>query len=310
MTNPTIQKFFCDLFIYRTGENLAFELRPGQLVTPPMNEEEAVRIGLILREILPSSDVVIYPSRQFFGQFRVVFLNPEQVFKTEHIQKFFSDMYAYKTGDNLVFEARSSTQFVSLPMDEEKANNIKLTLEEMIPSAEFEVQRSSIYPKKFRLIFFNSDKVYNDLVKMMAQRLNKIHPLATDELQRCCTSWYVSEQSIEYRVDISTEHTPAFNRDCIEKNQTQLNIIAGYNKKLEELYPGLNIIKKLDDKGGCIYRVESFNYDNFNSISKIPSLRALGLSFFRENPQCLTTENLQKLPGDIVLDMNLPVLGF
>lgn len=231
------------------------------------------------------------------------------------MMNFIQDLYLDRTGQSVQFECRMKdhqlNQIVSSLMNEEEAQKLCDSLKGILPpGANVKVCESHQEEGKFRAVIFNPKEILSVYVNRMAELLNKHHPFPMDILQPCLQKDYVWEvfhgESIAYKSEVS------FGYISLEDSgeQIQKDALYGYNQLLTSTYPGFKI-GSISHKHGDEFHLDTFTYSDFKNLmakNQVPSLRDIGIKFFRDHPQYYTDRVFTALPKDITDDMNdIPV---
>jgi hypothetical protein len=204
-----------------------------------------------------------------------------------NIKLFFQTLYNKHTGSNLNFEHRILNhsngapvlQIVSPSLSENEAQQVVNNLKKHLPSSAYVTIAPSLkVPGQFRAIIFNPEYVFNAFVENVAKNLNKFHSIPGRH------SWNsIDNIFIGYRTKVFSPYQPNFTEDLEEKIQNSIHEMTQYNAYLKELYPGLEIkITHFNKNRDSLVSINSFTYEDYYSMMR-PSLRALGISFFKSN---------------------------
>ncbi|HDO9806882.1 TPA: type IV secretion protein Dot [Legionella pneumophila] len=216
---------------------------------------------------------------------------------------FIHDLYEDRTGKSVKFESNRRDLIVSPLMSKDDAQELFKSLKQILPEkARLKVRESKQEPGQFRVVLFDPEKVFSFYAKRVAELLNRFRPLPISSSEEKYYKWEYNPSSklIEYRVtfsvlDLDTEEKV---KDTEEKGK-ELKVADQYNKKLQSIYPGLTILGSNSEDGGDDRFFLALNYSNYKAMNSPPSLRDIGIEFFRKHPERYTTEVAKKIPGDM-----------
>ncbi len=213
---------------------------------------------------------------------------------------FIHDLYKDRTEKSVKFESKGRV-IVSPLMSKEDARELFKSLKEILPEeARLKVRESKQEPDQFRVVLFNPENVFSFYAKRAAELLNRFRPFPIFSSEDKYYKWEYNPASrlIEYRVTFSILDTEEKIPDP-GKDVKELKVIDQYNKKLQSTYPGITILGNNSEDGGDDSFFLALNYSNYKAINSPPSLRDIGIEFFRKHPENFTTEVSKKIPGDM-----------
>lgn len=239
--------------------------------------------------------------------------------KANKLKNFIQDLYLDQTGQSVQFESRTKNsqlnQIVSSLMSEEEAMRVRDSLKRILPPcANVKVCESHQVEGQFRAVIFNPKEILSVYAQRMAGLLNKHHPFPMEIFQPCLQEDYVwtvldgESMTIGYKAEVSFGYVSLDSEDSSE--QIQKDALYGYNQLLTSTYPGFKI-GSISHRHGDEFHLDTFTYSNFKDLmakNQVPSLRDIGIKFFRDNPQYYTDKVFTALPKDITEDMkDIPV---
>ncbi|AMP90131.1 hypothetical protein [Legionella pneumophila] len=221
----------------------------------------------------------------------------------KELMAFIHDLYEDRTGKSVKFESKRRDLIVSPLMSKDDAQALFKSLKQILPEeARLKVRESKQEPGQFRVVLFNSEKIFSFYAKRAAELLNRFRPLPISTSEEKYYKWEYNPSSklIEYRVTFSVldldKKEKATDTDEIAK---ELKVADQYNKKLQLTYPGLTILGCNSDDGGDDRFFLALNYSHYKAINNPPSLRDIGIEFFRKHTEHYTTEVSKNLPKEV-----------
>ncbi|HAT8918982.1 TPA: type IV secretion protein Dot [Legionella pneumophila] len=216
---------------------------------------------------------------------------------------FIHDLYKDRTEKSVKFESKGR-RIVSPLMSKDDAQELFKSLKKILPKeARLKIRESKQEPDQFRVVLLNPEKVFSLYAKHATELLNRFRPFPILSSEDKYYKWEYDSVShlIKYSVPFSIIELDTEGKipDTVE-DAKQLKVIDQYNKKLQSTYPGLRILgsNSEEDEGDDIFFL-TLNYSNYKAINSPPSLRDIGIEFFRKHREHYTTEVAKKIPGDM-----------